>query len=95
MPKNTLGLRVNYQPIPRWDTRLEGSFVSSREESTATNSRNKTKGYLRLDFYSQYRFKPWMKGYLRIENLTDRHYSEVLGFPAAGTVATVGVTVER
>lgn len=96
LPKNTMGFSVGFAPShKKWETRLEGLLVSSREESTATNSRNKTKGYLKLDMNAQYRFWPWMKGYLRVENLTDRKYQEVLGFPANGTVASIGVTVER
>ncbi|MBI3615905.1 MAG: TonB-dependent receptor [Candidatus Omnitrophica bacterium] len=95
IPKNTVGLRVGFAPSPRWDLGLKGLLVSSREESTGTNSRNKTKGYLKFDLLGQYRFTSWIKAYLRIENLTDRHYSEVLGFPANDFLATVGVTVER
>jgi len=96
LPKNTMAFSVGIAPpSARWDARLEGLLVSSREESTATNQRNRTKGYLKLDLIAQYRFAPWGTGYLRIENLTDRTYSEVLGFPAAGTVASVGVTLER
>ena len=94
IPKNTAGFSVGCAP-GKWEARLEGSRVSSREESVATNRREKTKGYLRFDFYGQYRFVPWMKGYLRVENLTNTHYSEVLGFPANDFLATVGVTIER
>ena len=32
--------------------------------------------------------------YGRIENLLDRHYAEVLGFPAAGTLFFVGAKTE-
>lgn len=96
IPKNILGFRARYAPpAARWETRLEGLLVSSREESTGTNQRNKTKGYLKLDWILQYRFTPWARAHLRIDNLTNRTYSEILGFPAAGTVVTVGLTVER
>jgi vitamin B12 transporter len=95
VPKNTLGLSVGFAPSKKWDARLEGLLVSSREESTGTNSRNKTKGYLKFDALLQYRFKPWLRGHVRVDNLTDRNYAEVLGFPAEGLVASVGVTVER
>lgn len=95
VPKNTIGFSVGFDPKSRWETRLGGLLVSSREESTGTNSRNKTKGYLTFNLYTQYRFTKWMKGYLRVDNLTDKRYSEVLGFPASGTVASVGVTLEQ
>ncbi|MBI3323101.1 MAG: TonB-dependent receptor [Candidatus Omnitrophica bacterium] len=94
-PKNTAGFSVSLSPGKKWELRLEGLQVSSREESTGTNKRDRTKGYLRFDLYGHYRLKDWLKGYFRIENLFDRHYSEVLGFPANDFLATVGVTVER
>lgn len=95
VPKNTIGFSVGLDPKTQWEVRLGGLLVSSREESTGTNSRNKTKGYLTLDLFAQYKFTPWMKGYFRVDNLTDQRYSEVLGFPASGTVASVGVTLEQ
>ena len=95
IPKNTAGFSVGFTPTQKWETRIEGILVSSREESTGSNARNKTKGYLKLNLFAQYRFAPWIKGYVRVENLTNRTYSEILGFPEPGTVASVGVTVER
>jgi outer membrane receptor protein involved in Fe transport len=95
IPKNTVGFSLRYEPDSRWEGRLEGLLVSSREESTGANARDKTKGYGKWDLYAQYRFAPWGKGYVRIDNLTDENYSEVLGFPASGTVAYAGVTIER
>ena len=94
IPKNTLGLSLGFAP-EKWEARLDGLLVSSREESTGTNARNKTEGYIKLDFYGAYRFKQWLRGFVRVENMTNRNYAEVLGFPAPGVTAIVGVTVER
>lgn len=95
IPKNTAHFSIGYAPTKKWEARLEALLVSSQEESTGSNARNKNKGYQRFDLFAHYRFAPWMKGYVRVENLTNRTYSEVLGFPAAGTVATVGVKIEK
>ncbi|MBI3332617.1 MAG: cobyrinate a,c-diamide synthase [Candidatus Omnitrophica bacterium] len=95
IPKNSVSFGLKATPTPKWEARLSGLLVSSREESVATNRREKTKGYIRLDFYGQYRATPHLKGYVRVENLGNRTYSEVLGFPASGTLVTVGVTVEQ
>ena len=94
IPNNTAGLGLKYA-AGRWETRLDGLMVSSREESTGTNSRNKVEGYFKLDFYLRYRFKDWLKGYVRIENLLNRNYQEILGFPAEGTTWTIGVRLEK
>lgn len=95
VPKNTIGFSVGLDPKTKWEAKLMGLLVSSREESTGTNSRNKTKGYLVFNLFAQYKFTPWMKGYLRVDNLTGERYSEVLGFPASGTTTFFGVTVEK
>ncbi len=95
VPKNTMAFTIGYSPSQRWETRLEGLLVSSREESTATNARNRTKGYLKFDLFAQVRIRGCLRAHLRVENLFNRKYSEVLGFPANGTLVTVGATVER
>jgi len=96
IPNTTVGFTVGLLPDhDRWQVSLQGSLVSSREESTGLNRRDKTKGYLTLDLFAHWRWTPWLKAYVRVDNLTDRRYSEVLGFPAQGLTASVGVTVER
>ncbi len=93
VPNNTLALGVGFAP-ERWGVRLDGLLVSSREESV-TGGRNKQEGYFRMDLYAHYQVKEWLRGFLRVENLTDRRYREILGFDAPGLTATLGVTVER
>ena len=94
IPNQTAGLGLRYA-AGRWEAKLDGLMVSSREESTGTNSRNKDEGYFKLDFYGGYRFKDWLQGYMRIQNLTNRHYSEILGFPSEGFTWTLGVKVKK
>jgi len=94
-PNNTVGFSVHHQPAGRWDARLDGTLVGSREESTGGGRRDKTGGYLKLDFLTTFRFNDHWKGHLRVDNLTSETYSEVLGFPAPGTVFTVGVAWEQ
>lgn len=95
LPKNTVGFSAAYAPSNKWEARLNGLLLGSREESAATNQRQRTKGYLKLDLILKYQFREWLKGHLRIENLTDRRHSEVLGFPANDFLAVFGLTVER
>lgn len=93
VPNNTAALALVFAP-GKWETRLEGLLVSSREESV-TGGRNKQEGYFKLDFYGKYQFKDWVRAFVRVENLLDRNYREILGFDAPGLTGTVGVTVER
>ncbi|MBI3322315.1 MAG: TonB-dependent receptor [Candidatus Omnitrophica bacterium] len=93
VPKNSLGLAVAFAP-ERWGIRLDGLLLSSREESTATNVRNKTEGYFKWDLYAHYQVKEWLRGFVRLENVTKQHYQEILGFPSPGFTATLGFTLE-
>lgn len=93
VPNNTAGLGLRFAPA-KWEVRLDGLMVSSREESV-TGGRNKQEGYFKLDFYGKYQFKDWLRGFVRVENLTNRNYREILGFDAPGLTATAGITVEK
>jgi len=93
IPNNTFGMGVRYAP-GRWEVRLDGLLISSREESV-TGGRVKMEGYPKLDLYAAYRFKDWLKGYVRVENLTNRNYVEIIGFPSEGITGILGVTVEK
>lgn len=93
IPNNTFGTGLSFAPA-QWEVRLDGLLVGSREESV-TGGRNKQEGYFKLDFYGKYQFKDWLRGFVRVENLTNRNYREILGFDAPGLTATVGMTVEK
>jgi vitamin B12 transporter len=95
IPFNTASLKLQYAVDKKWDFGLEGQLISSREESQLANRRQKTKGYLVFHLYGQYHWTDWAKTFARVQNVTDQHYSEVLGFPEQGTLATVGVTFEK
>ncbi len=94
IPNNTAGLSLKYA-AGRWESRLDGLLISSREESTGTNSRNKIEGYFKLDFYAGCRIREWLETYVRVENLTNRNYQEILGFPSEGITGIIGIKVKR
>ena len=94
IPNQTAGLGLGYKQ-GRWEAKLDGLMVSSREESTGTNSRNKIEGYFKLDFYASCRIKEWLQAYLRIQNLTNRNYQEILGFPSEGFTWVLGMRVRK
>jgi len=94
IPRNRVSFAVDYDFLERWQLHLDAALVSSREESVATNRRLPTKGYKTVDVVLNFRATDYLTLYGRIENLLDRHYSEVLGFPAAGTLFFIGGKVE-
>jgi outer membrane receptor protein involved in Fe transport len=82
-------------PLERLTLFLQSRVVSSQLELPATGTRNP--GYHVLDAGGRWRVLG-RTGYLerldltaRVQNLTDERYDEVLGFPALGINALVGL----
>jgi vitamin B12 transporter len=94
IPRNRVSFAVDYDFLERWQLHLDAALVSSREEGVATNRRLPTKGYKTVDGVLSFKATKNLTLYGRIENLFDRHYSEVLGFPAPGTLCFIGGKVE-
>ena len=94
IPASLLGLNVDYDFLERWRLNLHTTLVSHQEESVGTNNRQRVKQYGRVDGSLSFQATKNLQVYGRIENLLDRHYSEVLGFPAPGTLFFIGGKVE-
>ncbi|MDP3723278.1 MAG: TonB-dependent receptor [Candidatus Omnitrophota bacterium] len=94
IPKHQVGFNLDYEFLTRWRLNLDATLVDHREESRATNKRERTKGYATVDAALTVQATDRLQLYGRIENLFDRHYSEVLGFPAPGTLFFIGGKVE-
>lgn len=94
IPKHQLGFNLDYEFLTRWRLHLSTTLVDHREESRGTNKRERTKGYATVDAALTVQATDHLQLYGRIENLFDRHYSEVLGFPAPGTLFFIGGKVE-
>jgi len=94
IPRNRVSFAVDYNFLERWQLHLDAAVVSTREESVATNRRLPTKGYNTVDGVLSVKVTDRLTLYGRVDNMFDRHYSEVLGFPAAGTLFFVGGTLD-
>lgn len=78
----------------RWGANLGASFVGSRSDSDflgfGTTSciegqfctYNHAAGYVRADLGGWYAIRPRLTAYVNVENALDRHYNEVVGYPA-------------
>ncbi len=94
VPRHALGFTMDYEFLTRWRVSLQATVIDHREESRATNKRERTKGYATVDGSLSCQVTRRLQLYGRAQNLFDRHYSEVLGFPAAGTLFFIGGKVE-
>ena len=94
IPRSRVSFAVDYGFLERWQLHLDAMVVSTREESVATNRRLPTKGYKTVDAVLSFNATEHLTLYGRIENLFDRQYQEVLGFPSPGMLFFIGGKIE-
>lgn len=90
-PKHSASLLLNYLGT-RWGGNLRGSFVGRRADSDFLDfGINHAPGYVRADMGGWYVLNSRITAYADIENVLDRHYNEVVGYPALGTNFRAGM----
>lgn len=83
-PKHSATLLTSYLGN-RWGSDLAGSFVGRRADSDFFGYNvNHTPGYVLVNVGAWYAIHPRVTAYLNVENLLDRSYQEVTGYPALG-----------
>ncbi|MEK7866510.1 MAG: TonB-dependent receptor [Planctomycetota bacterium] len=88
-PRNTAHLNLDYAIVDCLDVNLDFNYFGDRKDVSfvfGRPPREVANGFLRVDLAASYRL-PWVKGLRvmgRAENLLDKDYDEVLGFPAPG-----------
>jgi vitamin B12 transporter len=83
-PKHSASLLLSYLRS-RWSANLGGSFVGRRPDSDFLGFNiDHAAGYVRVDLGGWYAFTSRISVYANIENLLDRQYQEVVGYPAQG-----------
>ncbi|HEY6320113.1 MAG TPA: TonB-dependent receptor [Thermoanaerobaculia bacterium] len=93
-PRWSANLLATARPGP-WTFSFTGRYVGERADldPVITTVRRTNPGFVRLDLAASRRALSWLSPYARIENLADRRYSEVLGYPSPGRTLIGGVTV--
>jgi len=67
----------------RWGSNLSGSFVGRRPDDDFDGfGINHAAGYVRADIGGWYAISSRVTSYVNVENALDRHYNEVVGYPA-------------
>jgi len=76
----------------RWGGTLEGSFVGRRPDSDFSGfGIDHAAGYVRVDLGGWFALNSRMTAYANLENALDRHYNEVVGYPALGASFRTGM----
>ena len=90
-PKHSATALLTYLG-PRWGADLRGSFVGRRPDSDFLGlGFDHDPGYVRVDAGGWYLITSRVTAYADIGNLLDRHYNEVLGYPALTTNFRAGM----
>jgi len=90
-PKHSGSLLFTYTGN-RWGTYLGGSFVGRRADSDfLIFNITHAPGYARVDAGGWYSIHPRVTAYFNVENLLDKQYQEVVGYPALGINARAGL----
>ncbi len=83
-PRHSGSLLMNYLGS-RWGANLGGSFVGRRADSDFLGlGIQHAAGYARIDLGGWYEINSHVTSYLHIENALNKHYEEVVGYPALG-----------
>ncbi len=81
-PRHRAFLGASWQPLARLSLAPRVTFVGSRPDSDAlTGQRVESPSFLRLDLLARYSLGA-VAPYARVENIADRRYDEVNGYPA-------------
>jgi len=90
-PKHSASLLLSYLGT-RWGGNVRGSFVGRRADSDFLDyGINHAPGYVRADWGGWYVLNSRMIAYVSVENVLDRHYNEVVGYPSLGTNFRAGM----
>jgi vitamin B12 transporter len=83
-PKHSASVLLSYLGS-RWAANMGGSFVGRRPDSdffVLPTPVDHAAGYARVDLGGWYAFHPRVTAYVNIENVLDKKYNEVVGYPA-------------
>jgi outer membrane cobalamin receptor len=90
-PKHSGSLLLTYLG-KRWGGSLGGSFVGRRPDSDFLGfGIDHAAGYALVNLGAWYSIHPRVTAYVNIENLLDRQYNEVVGYPALGASFRAGM----
>ncbi len=90
-PKHSATALINYLGS-RWGADLSGSFVGRRADSDFLGfGITHAPGYVLVNSSVWYRVRPRITAYVSGENLTNRFYEEVTGYPALGANFRAGI----
>ncbi len=96
-PKHAGGVAAELNFWNKWTAYANWVLVGTRKDRTGLAgrpSREVSPAYENLEITLTYHWNEWAEIFGRIENVTSRFYSEVLGFPNDGTLFFIGAKIQ-
>jgi vitamin B12 transporter len=90
-PRNEVYVSASYLWCKKLRTTIAAKFVNAREELVFGAPNRDIEDYSFVNFAAEYEVCSHLSLFGRIDNLTNEHYAEVLGFPALGRAVYGGV----
>ena len=91
-PKRVGGARLRWHPESRLELELDAQAVSqSFDEQIPVPTRDTVAGYGLVGFTAGWRLAPAWQLRARVDNLTDRRYETLIGFPGPGRSLRIGL----
>jgi outer membrane cobalamin receptor len=92
VPSWLAGATLLWKPDPDWNVSFDLNHVGGMVDNAVPTGDVALPGHVRADLAVAYQLLPNLALKLGVDNLFDRHYEDVVGFPAPGAVVRGGVS---
>jgi vitamin B12 transporter len=92
VPSWLAGATLNWQPDPAWNVSFDVNHTGEMTDNAVPTGDVTLPGHVRADLAISYKVRPHLALKLGVDNLFDRHYEDVVGFPAPGVIVRGGVS---
>jgi len=92
VPSWLAGATLLWKPDPAWNVSFDLNHVGGMVDNAVPTGDVALPGHVRADLAVAYQLLPNLALKLGVDNLFDRHYEDVVGFPAPGAVVRGGVS---
>jgi len=92
VPSWLAGATLNWQPDPAWNVSFDVNHTGEMTDNAVPTGDVTLPGHVRADLAISYKVRPHLALKLGVDTLFDRHYEDVVGFPAPGVIVRGGVS---
>lgn len=94
-PKHNINMTVGYEFIPGLYASISGKSVSSRYDVGGYKQEDvKLDDYLILSAYAEYKWKPNVKFFADLQNITDKKFFDIRGYNAIPFLVNGGISLQ-